>query len=441
MTVFILPGSNEAIAIQIVLSFIFVKVHGTKKPYLEWEEDFLGEMRTWVTLLSLQVTLLFSLEIFDPYGPFGFIFVGLIGMLGFAAASLILYVMKDAFFALYKSVMDQAVSLFMMLGMKKTENVQAIAVEAEASTEVTATPLKPVEVTATPLRPVTYEVCQEDKGVEEHKVNTAEKDERKQYLLSKFKGPMFENLPKIDPMLPTLPSSKLFPSDHQTPTKLSGIKTISSQLELASKYKELPGTIEVGELDSHRLKSIHESVDKLESRLLELSLMRSQMRHRLVSDMELDPQYVENIESGIFAVSEGVKEIREQKYEQLRKTCIEYSFAKEKLMLIASTGVVHIDEFLLQIRDDRRLADVMGFREKFRQALYEGAFAGNSKEIVSRIEKVLFLKAQGDENIEKTFVDFFNTNGAASRSLKVTLKEKNAQLEEEVTKLLDIWEQ
>ena len=260
-------------------------------------------------------------------------------------------------------------------------------------------------------------------------------------MLSKFKGPIFENLPKIDPMLPTLPASKLFPIDHQTPTKISGIKTISSQLELASKYKESLGTIEVGELNSHRLKSIHESVDKLESRLLELSLMRSQMRHRLVSDMKLDPQYVENIESGIFAVAEGVKELQEQKYEQLRETCIEYSFAKEKLMLIASTGVVNIEEFLLQIRDDHRVADVMGFREKFRQALYEGAFAGNSKEIVLRIEKVLFLKAQGDENIEKTFVDFFNTNGAASRSLKVILKENNTQLEEEVAKLLDIWEQ
>ena len=41
MTVFILPGSNEAIAIQIVLAFIFVKVHGTKKPYLEWKKTFL----------------------------------------------------------------------------------------------------------------------------------------------------------------------------------------------------------------------------------------------------------------------------------------------------------------------------------------------------------------------------------------------------------------
>ena len=79
LNVFLLPGTQEGIAVNIVMSFIFVKIQGTFQPYLGWEEDFLGEMAQWLILIQLQVTLLLSTEIVSPYGPIGVMFFLLSG--------------------------------------------------------------------------------------------------------------------------------------------------------------------------------------------------------------------------------------------------------------------------------------------------------------------------------------------------------------------------
>ena len=96
LNVFFFPGTNLGIAINVFFSFIFFKISAHYSPYLQWEQDFLGEMSQWLILFQLQITLLFSTGVVDPYGPVGTLFVGITASLLGAVFVVVSSAMKRA---------------------------------------------------------------------------------------------------------------------------------------------------------------------------------------------------------------------------------------------------------------------------------------------------------------------------------------------------------
>jgi hypothetical protein len=83
------------LALNIFCSFMFYKVNAHFAPYMEWEEDFLSEMSQWLILFQLQICLLFSTGVVDPYGPMGDIFVSITASLVFAVFGTIVATMRN----------------------------------------------------------------------------------------------------------------------------------------------------------------------------------------------------------------------------------------------------------------------------------------------------------------------------------------------------------
>jgi hypothetical protein len=74
LNVFIFPGTDIGIAVNIFLSFVFIKVHTYFQPYIDDDEDFLSELSHWLILSQLQMTLLLSTGVINPTGAVGILF-------------------------------------------------------------------------------------------------------------------------------------------------------------------------------------------------------------------------------------------------------------------------------------------------------------------------------------------------------------------------------
>ena len=95
MNVFIFPGTNLAIAVNIFLSFIFIKIHGIYKPYLEDDEDFLGGMSHWMILGQLEMTIMLATEVISPNGAIGVMFFAISASLFVAVVAVVFKEMRE----------------------------------------------------------------------------------------------------------------------------------------------------------------------------------------------------------------------------------------------------------------------------------------------------------------------------------------------------------
>ncbi len=97
MNVFIFPGTNIGLAVNIFFSFAFIKVQGNFGPFLDDEEDFLGELSQWLILAQLQMTLLLATGVVAPQGGVGVLFFCLSAALFVAVVVIVAKEMKGHF--------------------------------------------------------------------------------------------------------------------------------------------------------------------------------------------------------------------------------------------------------------------------------------------------------------------------------------------------------
>ena len=102
LNVFIFPGTNVGLAVNIFFSFAFIKIQGHFNPFLDGEEDFLGELSQWLILAQLQMTLLLSTAVVEAEGGVGILFFCLSATLFVAVVVIIGKTMAHHFMGAYE---------------------------------------------------------------------------------------------------------------------------------------------------------------------------------------------------------------------------------------------------------------------------------------------------------------------------------------------------
>ena len=400
LNVFLLPGTQEGIAVNIVMSFIFVKIQGTFQPYLGWEEDFLGEMAQWLILIQLQVTLLLSTEIVSPYGPIGVMFFLLSGSLFLSVVVIIGWTMRAAFVAMFKAIDKKGRTLLVFLGLRcakvETHVTDEIVASQQGDLDDSDT-TNPVGKCEAQRKDALHIRLEEETKRREEEIRC--RDESRQFLLSK-------NLPIVKPLqslnsqvfdipaaLPSSGPARNAPVANLT-TPVAIVAPHATSMSPAapfalSKPRGLP-------VSPERLQSITSSVEKL----FEVSQARSAMRKRISEEILVsDDTVVESIEREIFMAAEGKKEAQDELFNEI----IEATRKNTDVACGLRAGSLSAKTLLAE----RLAARSLQFRETMKRQLRKDELcAGCNESFVERIERELFVAADGvKEDQQRLFIE------------------------------------
>ena len=448
LNVFILPGTNEGIAVNIVLSFIFVKVQGTLEPYLEDEEDILGELSQWLILIQLQITLLLSLEVFNPYGYIGYVFVGLIAALCAVLVVFVLTMLQDAlrvaikgmtmrvkafltFFGINVAPLEEEHhtkitdvvdtnrtqgddapekrslvqkqdglptsfgSLYNMMwdsfstrGETKVHDQSSIENQGTEVIDIAVTTLRVGKGSRTEHEDLVSAVPSSVEDLERQR-READEESRKSFLISK-------SLPSVGPLRSVfspskLPSAVVLPSDQGL-----GVSPV-------------------------RLGELNKSVD----RLFHLSQVRSAMRAKLHQEVLANCHHtiVEKVELDIFTIAKGDTEEQEEVFNKVVRATRANASAWGRLR----TGEINVQGLFAEMK----VAEVAIFRDTMKRQLRQGDLcAGRSEVFVEEIERSLFLAAGGAKEIQERLFEQLTEAVKTDPSTKESLFAGEVNVEE-----------